>query len=85
MSDKSNDSTSTGVSRRQFLKSSALSSLALGPLILGGCSPEEQHQDRGEANNIIFMVSDGMSSGTLSMAHLLKKRQFGTKTHWIDL
>ncbi|MGM0545396.1 MAG: alkaline phosphatase [Bacteroidota bacterium] len=81
------ESKSKNISRRDFLKTGALSSLALGPLMLGGCDTpdEESFKDRGEAKNVIFMVSDGMSAGTLSMANLLKKRQFGSECHWIDL
>ncbi|WP_443946824.1 alkaline phosphatase [Pedobacter sp. AW1-32] len=38
-----------------------------------------------KAKNIIMMVSDGMSTGTLNMADLYAKRIFGKGTHWIDL
>ncbi|MFC3199726.1 alkaline phosphatase [Parapedobacter deserti] len=37
------------------------------------------------AKNIIFMVSDGMSSGTLSMANMLSERRDGRLCEWISL
>ncbi len=41
---------------------------------------------KGEiAKNIIFMVSDGMSTGTLNMADLLLKRKEGRSSSWIKL
>ncbi|MDZ7682835.1 MAG: alkaline phosphatase [Fodinibius sp.] len=46
---------------------------------------ERDVKQRGEAKNIIFMVSDGMSAGTLNMADLLKRRHQGGITHWLDL
>ena len=88
MSDDKKNSEKKGISRREFLRSSALSSLALGPMLLGGCSngtTERNFKQRGEAKNIIFMVSDGMSAGTLNMADLLKTRRGGRTTHWLDL
>src|SRR6478609_6291780 len=38
-----------------------------------------------KAKNIIFMVSDGMSSGTLNMAHLFLERKYGKGSNWIQL
>lgn len=37
------------------------------------------------AKNIIFMVSDGMSTGTLNMASLLRQRKEGKQSHWLKL
>lgn len=37
------------------------------------------------AKNIIFMVSDGMSTGTLNMADLLLQRKYGRRSHWLNL
>ncbi|PAU94427.1 alkaline phosphatase [Aliifodinibius salipaludis] len=86
MSNSDNSSSRNGISRRQFLKSSALSSLGLGTFMLGGCDTNSQSfQDRGEAKNVIFMVSDGMSAGTFNMGDLIKRRQFGNLSHWVDL
>ena len=37
------------------------------------------------AKNIIFMVSDGMSIGTLSMANMLRERRDGRLSEWMSL
>ena len=37
------------------------------------------------AKNIIFMVSDGMSQGTLTMADTLKQRMYGKPSVWMEL
>ena len=37
------------------------------------------------AKNIIMMVSDGMSTGTLNLADLYAKRTFGKSSNWISL
>lgn len=39
----------------------------------------------GDAKNVIFLVSDGMSSGTLALADLVKQSEEGEKTHWVQL
>ena len=38
-----------------------------------------------KAKNIIFLVSDGMSAGTLNMADLYLNRKTGTGSNWIQL
>lgn len=63
-------------------RSSAISGLNESPAYT--LSPNH-FQERGEAKNIIFMVSDGMSSGTLNMADLLNFQQNGRRSHWINL
>ena len=73
-------------SRRDFIKKSALSGLAFGTGFLGstnGISTLKTHT--GAAKNIIFMVSDGMSTGTLTIADLIKQSKLGQKTHWMNL
>lgn len=37
------------------------------------------------AKNIIFMVSDGMSTGTLNMADLFINRKYGKSSNWLQL
>ncbi|MBF5026542.1 alkaline phosphatase [Planobacterium oryzisoli] len=72
--------------RRDFLRggSLALGGLALTPIISKGqVLPLAPSSKR--AKNIIFMVSDGMSSGTLAMADLYSRRKFGRPSHWISL
>ena len=51
-----------------------------------GDSSEQIIEKLGKkAKNIIFLVSDGMSSGTLNMAHLLLQRQYGKSSRWLEL
>lgn len=38
-----------------------------------------------KAKNIIFMVSDGMSTGTLNMADLYLNRKYGKGSNWLQL
>jgi alkaline phosphatase len=38
-----------------------------------------------QAKNVIFMVSDGMSTGTLNLADLLRQRKEGRSSHWLGL
>lgn len=86
MADSKQDQNKKGVSRKEFLKTSTLSSMAMGSMLLGcSAAKETALKDRGEAKNVIFMVSDGMSSGTLSMGDLLKYRQFGSRSNWMEL
>lgn len=71
-------------SRRDFLKTGALGSLLLGTGMLAGtsCAPVKQ---RGKAKNVIFLVSDGMSVGALSMADHVLRRRDGRPSHWVRL
>lgn len=39
----------------------------------------------GTARNLIFMVSDGMSTGTLSLADLYLRQHAGRASHWVNL
>lgn len=77
---------SKNFSRRDFLKTGALSSAAFGSGILGGnLKKSEKKSSPGDAKNVIFLVSDGMSSGTLALADLVKQSEAGEKTHWVKL
>lgn len=71
-------------SRRDFLKTGALSTLFLGGGLtaVNGCG---RVNERGGAKNVIFMVSDGMSAGTLTMADVMLRRRDGRPSHWIRL
>lgn len=72
--------------RRELLKGG---SLALGGLLLTPFSAKanifKEEFAGKKAKNIIFMVSDGMSSGTLHMADLYSRRKLGRPSHWISL
>ncbi len=70
--------------RRDFLKTGALSTLLLGSgiAIAGGCDAISR---RGKTKNIIFLVSDGMSAGTLQMADTMLRRRDGRPSNWVRL
>ncbi|PSQ70467.1 MAG: alkaline phosphatase [Bacteroidetes bacterium QH_2_64_26] len=89
VSDSYHDRSST--TRRDFLKTGALGALALGT---GGMAGTANGQSRtgvsdidapGDAKNVIFLVSDGMSAGTLTMADLHLRRHHGRRSNWIRL
>ncbi|MNK00659.1 Alkaline phosphatase 4 precursor [compost metagenome] len=73
--------------RRKFLKGSALLSglVALSPSRLMAKSTTADLISGSKAKNIIFMISDGMSSGTLAMADLYANNILGKGSHWMDL
>ena len=74
--------------RRKFLKGSALLSgaLTLNPFDLFANNSDEKLSFKGKkAKNIIFMISDGMSSGTLSMANVYSRNICGKESHWMSL
>ncbi|WP_284463736.1 alkaline phosphatase [Chryseobacterium sp.] len=73
--------------RRKFLKGSVLFSglLSLSPSELWASKRNADHPKIGKAKNIIFMVSDGMSLGTLSMADLYSRNILGKGSHWLNL
>ncbi len=74
-------------SRRAFLKS-AVSGAAVAALPAATDATPSASRARGElggARNVIFMVSDGMSLGTLSMAQQFRRRREGRGTEWIGL
>lgn len=73
-------------SRRDFLKTGALSTFALGGGMLGRSAEKKKGKSNpGDAKNVIFLVVDGMSAGTLALADLVKQGQYGDKTNWIKL
>ncbi|WP_333663834.1 alkaline phosphatase [Chishuiella changwenlii] len=76
------------MNRRKFLKRSALLSglLALNPIdTFANTDAKSISGAKGKAKNIIFMISDGMSSGTLAMANLYSKNVLGKSTNWMNL
>lgn len=70
--------------RRDFFKNGLLTTLGLGAF---GSYPAlaANHRKTGIAKNIIFLVSDGMSSGTLNMADILMRHKYGKTSTWINL
>lgn len=73
--------------RRKFLKGSALLSglLSLSPSELWSSTRNTESHKAGKTKNIIFMISDGMSLGTLSMADLYSRNILGKQSHWLSL
>ena len=76
------------MNRKQFLRKSALLAgiLPLSPINILGAGHHSDGAFRGKkAKNIIFMISDGMSQGTLSMANIYSKNILGKETCWAEL
>ena len=76
------------MNRRKFFKNGSL--FTIGTAILNPFESVANSIETTEifknkkAKNIIFMVSDGMSQGTLNMADVFKHRKTGQHTHWIQ-
>lgn len=73
--------------RRSFLKASTLGAAALW-LGLGTRPAPAVHVRRArptKARNVIFMVSDGMSFGTLTLADMYRRRHHDRQSHWLGL
>lgn len=75
------------MNRRGFLKGSALLTglFTVGPSIVLGNNHELISSRSKKAKNIIFLISDGMSSGTLQLADLYSQNILGKKGSWINL
>lgn len=71
--------------RKDFFKTSSLA--FLGTAFAPSFSENSRAGQKTirTAKNIIFLVSDGMSNGTLSMADLLLQRKFGKRSTWLTL
>ena len=75
--------------RRNFFKQIGL--FGLGTAVLSPIDVFSQESElnkkkfKNKAKNIIFLVSDGMSIGTLNMADMYLKRTTGTGSHWLNL
>ncbi|MCL4637449.1 MULTISPECIES: alkaline phosphatase [Olivibacter] len=74
--------------RRDFFRNTAFTALGASVLSpfqsIAGNRPMKNPSVR-KAKNIIFMVSDGMSTGTLNMANLLLQRKEGRQSNWLSL
>ncbi len=75
-----------GMARRDFLKASAAA------VFLGGGTHAARaettllpNQSQGKARNVIFLVSDGMSVGTLSLADHMLRRHHDRVSNWAQL
>lgn len=74
-------------SRRHFLKSASITSAVFGAPTaqLTAADTRRASDNTGRPRNIIFMVSDGMNHGALSLAQHALQRQAGRDTHWTRL
>lgn len=77
------------MNRRKFFKNGSvftMGSVLLNPFQNTAISSAlKESFDGRKAKNIIMMVSDGMSSGTLTMTDLLLQRKNGTGSNWLNL
>jgi alkaline phosphatase len=76
--------------RRDFFRAgtaAAISTAILRPFssIAQVIAPDMPHGKQGAVKNIIFMVSDGMSTGTLNMADMYLNRKYGRYSNWVNL
>ncbi|RNI28908.1 alkaline phosphatase [Rufibacter immobilis] len=71
--------------RRDFFKNTTLATAGATLLPTFGFTHSIDKKAGKTAKNIIFLVSDGMSTGTLNMANLLLHRKEGRKSHWVSL
>jgi alkaline phosphatase len=75
--------------RRDFFKGGSLAFLGttlLSPFDAIAAITGPKLNGKGKiARNIIFLVSDGMSTGTLNMANLLLNKKTGKSSNWITL
>lgn len=72
------------MNRRDFFQTGGLAGLGLAIWPKMG-STLDKIEFHNEVKNIIFLVTDGMSSGTFQMADLLRRRVDGINSHWLQL
>lgn len=74
-------------SRRHFLKLSGLAGATsiIPTSKLDSALKAESTSSRGKAKNLIFLVVDGLSNGTLGLAHHWKLRNEHSPLNWIKL
>ncbi|MFP4096911.1 MAG: alkaline phosphatase [Cyclobacteriaceae bacterium] len=74
------------MNRREFFKNGALTTIGLGLISpVNSATYDKRRKQGSSAKNIIFLVSDGMSTGTLNMTDLMMQRQFGRQSSWMQL
>lgn len=71
--------------RRDFFKNGFLTTIGLGAIGSYPVLANGNELKKGQAKNIIFLVSDGMSTGTLNMADILLRHKEGRPSKWISL
>ncbi|WP_289666200.1 alkaline phosphatase [Flavobacterium panacagri] len=75
------------MNRRRFLKGTTVLTglFTLSPSVILSNNLETQANKGKKAKNIIFLISDGMSSGTLQMANLYSQNILGKNGNWMNL
>jgi len=75
--------------RRDFFKGGSVAFLGTALLSpfdsIAAVTEDTFYKDGKIAKNIIFLVSDGMSTGTLNMANMLLQRKEGRESTWLSL
>jgi alkaline phosphatase len=71
--------------RSDFFKHGFVASVGAGLLPSIPLTNTFTIKDAGKAKNIIFLVSDGMSTGTLTMADQLRYRRDGIGSNWLNV
>ena len=72
--------------RRHFLKAAFATSAVFGAdKALAETTTRKAVENGGKAKNVIFMVSDGMNHGALSLARQFRNGSGGAETHWTQL
>lgn len=79
--------TTPKTTRRDFLKSASITSAVFGAPVaqLTAAETRAAGENQGRPRNIIFMVSDGMNHGALSLAQHYLTRHDQRDTHWTRL
>lgn len=90
MTDMSRPTPRVNAGRRAFLGWTGASALLAGTSLGVGCAAARLPVHRSGSNakkakNVIFMVSDGMSQGTLTLAHMLRRVRDGRDSNWVSL
>ena len=75
------------MNRRRFLKDTTVLTglFTLSPSVILSNDLEAIAKKGKKAKNIIFLISDGMSSGTLQMANLYSQNILGKNGNWMNL
>jgi alkaline phosphatase len=76
------------MNRRDFFQKGAAATLGLTLMNPAGAAVGDINgwdRRKKRARNIIFLVSDGMSAGTLNMADMLLQHKEGRSSHWMRL
>lgn len=73
------------MNRRTFLQTSAGAGALLAGAGRSRGATSTGRARRGPARNVILLVSDGMSTGTLTLADVVRRKREGVGSHWVRL